>query len=289
VPGVHPTLSGNGAEASEQAVEVPGFRAEAPTEDAIGESVLAAVEDDAAEEAETALLPEDVALPAPASKRPDTSRNFSVPPPSVGVEIIESFVRKGNRYHSIKDLRNNQVVQNVTRNSARKLWQYAISQAENNPARPDKCQWIGDIGLFQTATRAQKQRYDLVQRDKFGRIHTYYGVTQEGMEGPWRAFLTGADLAPAPTGQPLDSVDDLFEDVISEPTALALDDIAASEPLSGVSGIADADFADRVSLPVETEQEGIGADDRRRPEAEGGTTPSGAGVRFAALRWTMGN
>jgi len=34
-------------------------------------------------------------------------------------------------------------------------------------------------------------RYDFVQRDSEGQLHVYYGVTEEGIHGPWREFLEG--------------------------------------------------------------------------------------------------
>jgi|GEM_PF-2001020 len=39
--------------------------------------------------------------------------------------------------------------------------------------------------------RAGKARYDFVQRDAEGQLHVYYGVTEEGIHGPWREFLEG--------------------------------------------------------------------------------------------------
>jgi len=32
---------------------------------------------------------------------------------------------------------------------------------------------------------------DSVQRDAEGQLHVYYGVTEEGIHGPWREFLEG--------------------------------------------------------------------------------------------------
>jgi hypothetical protein len=52
-----------------------------------------------------------------------------ITPPRTGVEIVMAEERKGNRYYSMKDLRNGNVVHNVTQQSARKLWQYAIDQS----------------------------------------------------------------------------------------------------------------------------------------------------------------
>ena len=97
--------------------------------------------------------------------------------------------RKGNRYYSMKDLRNGNVVHNVTQQSARKLWQYAINQSLKQPVETEKVQWRGDIGLIKRLKRAGKWRYDLVQRDPDGSLHVYYGVTEDGIHGAWRQFI----------------------------------------------------------------------------------------------------
>ena len=88
----------------------------------------------------------------------------------------------------MRDLRNGNIVKNVTRSSARRLWHYAIKQYESNPVRPEKVEWQGDIGLWTHQERAGEMRYDLVQRED-GNLRVYYGVTDSGMHGPWQAFL----------------------------------------------------------------------------------------------------
>jgi hypothetical protein len=105
--------------------------------------------------------------PEAAEEEMEPSEEKAVPhiePPRTGVEIVDTVERKGTLYHTVKDLRNGNVVQNVTRSSARKLWRYAITQ---------------------------KVRYNLAQRDPDGKIHIYYGVTEEGFHGEWRRFLEG--------------------------------------------------------------------------------------------------
>jgi hypothetical protein len=112
-----------------------------------------------------------------------------VEPPGTGVQIVETTERKGTLYHTMRDLRNGNEVHNVTRSSARKLWRYAITEHESNPVQEDKVQWQGDLGVWHSSKRAGKVRYDLVQRMPGGRLHVYYGVTEDGIDGPWRAFL----------------------------------------------------------------------------------------------------
>ena len=80
------------------------------------------------------------------------------------------------------------MIHNVTRKGARKLWSYAIQQHEDNPNGPPKVEWQGDIGLVHMEQRAGKVRYDLALRED-GKVRVFYGVTEEGMEGPWAAFV----------------------------------------------------------------------------------------------------
>ena len=112
-----------------------------------------------------------------------------IAPPKTGVEILEVEERKGNRYYSMRDLRNGAVVHNVTQQSARRLWQYAISQSVKHPVKLEDIRWHGTIGLLKKYRRADKQRYDLVQRDEAGTVHVYYGVTDDGIDGPWRDLI----------------------------------------------------------------------------------------------------
>ena len=114
-----------------------------------------------------------------------------VEPPKTGVEIAATVERKGTLYHTMKDLRNGNEVRNVSRSSARRLWQYAITQKEQHPVQVDQVNWRGDIGLWKKKQRVGKVRYDFVQRDAEGQLHVYYGVTEDGIHGPWREFLEG--------------------------------------------------------------------------------------------------
>ncbi len=111
--------------------------------------------------------------------------------PRTGVEIVEVVERTGTKYYTLKDLRNGNVVQNVTRTSARRLWRYAITEFEDHPVDVGKVEWRGNIGLWKTYRRAGRLRYDLLQRDGDGTVHYYYGVTEDGIHGQWRQFLGG--------------------------------------------------------------------------------------------------
>ncbi|MCX7681408.1 MAG: putative DNA binding domain-containing protein [Anaerolineae bacterium] len=111
-----------------------------------------------------------------------------IEPPRTGVEIVATEERKGVLYHTMRDLRNGNVVKNVTRKSARHLWHYAIIQNEENPVDPDKVEWYGDIGLLRRREHAGRVRYDLVQRDE-GRLRVYYGVTEDGIHSEWGRLI----------------------------------------------------------------------------------------------------
>jgi hypothetical protein len=112
-----------------------------------------------------------------------------VEPPGTGVQILETVERKGSFYHTMQDLRNGNIVRNVTRSSARKLWRYAITEQESNPPREQDINWQGNLGVWKSSKRAGKVRYDLVQRMPDGRLQVYYGVTEDGVDGAWRVFL----------------------------------------------------------------------------------------------------
>lgn len=106
--------------------------------------------------------------------------------PQIGVEIIESG--KGNGSHSIRDMRNGNIIKNVTRKGSRKLWNYAIQQHEDRVLDAKQIEWKGNIGLIQVDRRAGKVRYDLALREN-GNIRVFYGVTEDGMEGRWSVFI----------------------------------------------------------------------------------------------------
>lgn len=146
--------------------------------------------------------PDDAPAPAPAAKPAvsgdaaatsgSSAAGRATRPPRGGVEIIGTEQRNDTRYHVLRDLRNGNIVKNVTRSSARRLWHYAITRRENHPVRAADVQWQGDIGLVRRYQRDGKTRFDLAQRNN-GAIRVYYGVAESGMHGKWQAFLTDAD------------------------------------------------------------------------------------------------
>ena len=119
----------------------------------------------------------------------DTQRGVTpIDPPRTGVEIAAIEERNKVRYYTMRDLRNGNLVKNVTRNSARRLWRYAIDETEHNPVNPNKVRWMGDIGIWKQREYSSQVRYDLVQ--KIGdEQRVYYGVTEAGIHGPWAALV----------------------------------------------------------------------------------------------------
>jgi hypothetical protein len=117
------------------------------------------------------------------------SPNGASPEPKTGVEIVAQESRKGKNYYSLRDLRNGDVVHNVTRKSARKLWQYALMEHETNEVDASKVEWLGDIGLWKKYKRGGQTRYDLVQRRADQTLHVYYGVTDDGIHDHWQKLL----------------------------------------------------------------------------------------------------
>jgi hypothetical protein len=118
------------------------------------------------------------------------------PEPKTGVEIVLIEARKGINFYSLRDLRNGNIVHNVTRKSARKLWQYAITEHEKEEVDAAKVDWQGDIGVWKKYKRGGGQtRFDLVQRDPDNTLHVYYGVTDDGIQGPWQQLVDGIEVS----------------------------------------------------------------------------------------------
>ncbi len=122
----------------------------------------------------------------PAAAQPEATAELD--PPRTGVEITAVEERNKTRYYTMRDLRNDNLVSNVTWRSARRLWRYAIEESENNPVKPDQVRWRGDLGLWKRREHGNQSRYDLVQRSGAA-LRVYYGVTEEGIHGPWAAVV----------------------------------------------------------------------------------------------------
>jgi hypothetical protein len=153
-----------------------------------------AVPEIAAVEPSAASAPAEIAAPTAEGALPPMEPPSEGPrAPTIGVEILSSEERKGSRYFDIRDLRNGNTVQNVTAASARRLWSYAINQHLSKPVDPEGVDWRGEYGLWRAEKRAKRWRYDLVLRGENGSLRMFYGVTSDGMLGPWQQFLREED------------------------------------------------------------------------------------------------
>jgi hypothetical protein len=110
--------------------------------------------------------------------------------PRTGVEIVGSEERNGIQYYTMRDLRNGNVVKNVTKTSARRLWHYAISEFSKLPTdlKGVKVSWRGDLGVLKQQKRGTRMRYDLIQKVAQGH-RVYFGVTEDGIHGDWKTLV----------------------------------------------------------------------------------------------------
>ncbi len=109
--------------------------------------------------------------------------------PRTGVEVVTVEERQGVRYYTVRDLRNNNVVKNVTRKSARKLWHYAVTNYDKVSGKPQGIKWQGDLSVINEQKIGNFSRFDLVQRDAKGNYRFYFGVTEDGLDEKWRKVV----------------------------------------------------------------------------------------------------
>ncbi len=126
--------------------------------------------------------PSPVATPQPTAKKP------GVEPPRTGVEVVDTQKRDGVVYHTVRDLRNGNLIKNVTRSSARKLWHYAITQAEAGKPKHGDIKWRNNVAVLSQRQKGDSTWYDLALRDG-GEIHIYYGVTDSGLNEAWLGLI----------------------------------------------------------------------------------------------------
>ena len=111
--------------------------------------------------------------------------------PRTGVEVIPPIVRDGKSFYSLRDLRNGNLVKNVTSTSARRLWHYAISRYGEicNNLEKEPIIWQGNYGLLKQDKEGKTPHFDLIQKTGSG-YRFFFGVTQDGIHGPWKIFST---------------------------------------------------------------------------------------------------
>lgn len=145
-------------------------------------------------------VPEPIHVPHPIPAQPGTDdkpareEKRKVNAPRTGVEVVESEKRKGTYYHTLKDLRNDNLIKNVTRKSARKLWHYAITQVEAGAPTGKEIPWHGDMAILNSRTKDDTTWYDLALREN-GEVHIYYGVTDSGLNDEWLRLIEAQEKA----------------------------------------------------------------------------------------------
>lgn len=115
--------------------------------------------------------------------------------PRTGVEVLPPEERKGTLYYAMRDLRNGNLVKNVTQASARRLWHYAIKRYSELAASIDNAsiQWHGDYGLIRKYQQGNSNMYDLIARTSDG-YRFFFGVTQDGIHGIWKVFAGDEEI-----------------------------------------------------------------------------------------------
>jgi len=136
--------------------------------------------------------PAPALAPMPVASEEVAPEDVGVLPPRTGVEIAAVEERNGVKYYSMRDLRNGNVVKNVTQSSARRLWHYAISQHSDLPEdlTTAEISWQGDLGLLRLQRRGKLKRFDMVQKTAQG-IRIFFGVTDDGIHGDWKSLVGG--------------------------------------------------------------------------------------------------
>ena len=110
--------------------------------------------------------------------------------PKTGIELLLAEERNGIRYFTVRDLRNGNIVKNVTQTSARRLWQYAIKRYnELIIQKKPRIIWSGNFGLLRKYKIQNYDVFDLVSKDENG-LRYYFGVTSIGIHGHWK-LITG--------------------------------------------------------------------------------------------------
>ena len=117
--------------------------------------------------------------------------------PRTGVEIVSEEQRGGTSYFTVRDLRNGNVVKNVTQKSARKLWHQAIARYNKHPKDFSKLnlEWHGDLAMIDSTKYGNRVRYELLQRTD-GKYRYYFGVTEDGIHGTWKQVVGLEDNTP---------------------------------------------------------------------------------------------
>ncbi|MEN8241785.1 MAG: RNA-binding domain-containing protein [Chloroflexota bacterium] len=130
----------------------------------------------------TTTAPQTKAVPAPETDPQQA--------PRTGVEVVSFSERNKQKYFTVRDLRNGNMVKNVTVKSARRLWHYAITTYATLPSDLSKAkiEWQGNIGLLKRNKHGSRLTFDLVEKEGKN-YRVYFGVTEDGVHGNWRKLV----------------------------------------------------------------------------------------------------
>lgn len=134
-------------------------------------------------------------IPALSNTMPETPKDtISSIEPKTGIELFPPEERKGTYYFAIKDLRNGNIVTNVTQKSARRLWQYAIRSFmdKKDDQISKSVKWFGNFGLLRKYKSRNNTNYDLVYKDG-EKLRYFYGVNSNGLHGQWKTIVGELD------------------------------------------------------------------------------------------------
>jgi hypothetical protein len=134
--------------------------------------------------------------PTNPTMQPALSEIESNTDPRTGVEVVTTVIRNGKSFYTLRDLRNGSTVKNVTTASARRLWHYALTRYnEITPTiEKENINWQDDYGLLRQYSQGKFTHYDFIQRVPAG-YRYFFGVTIDGIHGPWKAFLSEEESA----------------------------------------------------------------------------------------------
>lgn len=120
----------------------------------------------------------------------DEYHSLERPEPRTGVEVISPVIRGGKSFFTMRDLRNGNLVKNVTQASARRLWHYAISRYNEIYPHLNELDimWRGDYGMIRQYAQGKNPLFDLILKTPEG-YRLFFGVTPDGIHGNWKVFL----------------------------------------------------------------------------------------------------
>jgi hypothetical protein len=169
-------------------------RAESETGLAVRDEIVKLVQGGLRDQLPQARPETSPGTPGVAGPEPSPAADTLKIAPRTGVEIVSVVERNGGRYYALRDLRNGNVVNNVTQKSARRLWHYAITEFAKLPTDMKKAEinWEGDKGILRRYKQGKLDRYDLIQ-NLGDRYRYFYGVTDDGIHGEWKRLLGAED------------------------------------------------------------------------------------------------